>query len=309
MIEEVKVHIISIQCDENIQKKFSTPHFFVCLQLIISFFMEKHIDVKQVLRSKLKNKAAKIPSFIINYLIRIIHQEEINHILELYKDLQGYPFVEALMGYFNIRLDVKNEENLPPKGRKYIFVSNHPLGGFDGICLSYLIGKHYDGKIKYLVNDLLLAIPNLRPIFTPVNKHGAQSKAAALQIAEAFRSDNQMITFPAGLCSRKQKGIIRDLDWKKSFIQKAIEHQRDVVPIYFEGCNSNFFYRLANFRKLFRIKMNLEMLYLPAEMFKQKNKSFRISIGRAIPYLTFDSSKKPSAWAEWVKNEVYKQTI
>jgi len=271
--------------------------------------MEKRIDVKPILRSKLKNKADQIPSFIINYLIRIIHQEEINHILEIYKDLQGYPFVEALMGYFNVQLDVKNEENLPSKEGKYIFVSNHPLGGFDGLCLSYLVGKHYDGKIKYLVNDLLLAIPHLRPIFTPVNKHGAQSKEAAHQIEEAFRSDNQIITFPAGLCSRKQKGVIRDLEWKKSFVQKAIEFQRDVVPIYFEGCNSNFFYRLANFRKLFRIKMNLEMLYLPDEMFKQKNKLFRIYIGRPIPYQTFDSSRKPSAWAEWVKNEVYKQSI
>jgi putative hemolysin len=271
--------------------------------------MEIRIDVKQVLRSKLKNKADKIPAFIINYLIRIIHQDEINHILEIYKDLQGFQFVEALMGYFNVRLDVKNEENLPSGEKKYIFVSNHPRGGFDGICLSYLIGKHYHGKIKYLVNDLLLAIPNLRPIFTPINKHGLQSKEAALQMEEAFLSDNQIITFPAGLCSRKQKGVISDLEWKKSFIQKAIEHKRDVVPVYFEGRNSAFFYRLANFRKLFRVKMNLEMLYLPDEMFQQKNKSFRIYIGKPIPWQTFDSSKKPSKWAEWVKEEVYKQAI
>jgi len=271
--------------------------------------MEVRLDVKQVLRSKLNDKADRIPAFVVNYLIRIVHQEELNHILEIFKDLQGFEFVEALMGYFNIRLQVKGEENLPPGDKGYIFASNHPLGGLDGICLSYLIGKHYDGKIKYLVNDLLLAIPNLRPIFTPVNKHGAQSKEAALQMEEAFRSDNQIITFPAGLCSRKQKGVIRDLEWKKSFIQKAVEYKRDVVPIYFEGRNSNFFYRFANFRKLFNIKMNLEMLYLPDEMFKKKNKTFSIYIGQPIPYQTFDAGRRPSEWAEWVKKEVYKQAM
>jgi len=266
--------------------------------------METRLDVKQVLRSKLNEKADKIPAFIVNYLIRIIHQDEINHILTIYHDLDGVRFMEAIVGYFNVRLAVKQEENLPPGDKKYIFVSNHPLGGFDGICLAYLIGKHYQGKVICLVNDLLLAIPNLRSIFVPVNKHGAQSREAVIQMEEAYLSDHQIFTFPAGLCSRKQKGVIRDLEWKKSFIQKAIEHQRDVVPIHFEGRNSNFFYRLAKIRKLLRIKMNLEMLYLPDELFKQKNKSFCVHIGKPIPWQTFDSGKKPVEWAQWVKGMV-----
>ena len=267
--------------------------------------METRLDVRQVLRSKLNEKADKIPAFIVNYLIRIIHQDEINRILAIYHDLEGIPFMEALVGYFNVRLAVKQEENFPPGDRKYIFVSNHPLGGFDGICLAYLIGKHYQGKVICLVNDLLLAIPNLRSIFVPVNKHGAQSREAVIKMEEACLSDNQIFTFPAGLCSRKQNGVIRDLEWKKSFIQKAFEHQRDVVPIHFEGHNSNFFYRLANIRKLLRIKMNIEMLYLPDEMFKQKNKSFCVHIGKPIPWQTFDSGKKPAEWAQWVKEIVY----
>ena len=271
--------------------------------------MEVRIDVKQVLRSKLKNKTDRIPSFLINYLIRIVHQDELNCILEIYKDLDGFKFMEALVGYFNVRLAIFNEENLPAGDQKCIFASNHPLGGFDGICLSYLIGKHYDGKINCLVNDLLLYIPNLRSIFTPVNKHGGQSKDAVIQMETAFQSDNQIITFPAGLCSRRQKGVIRDLEWKKSFIIKAIEHERDVVPIFFEGSNSNFFYRLANFRKRFNIKMNIEMLYLPDEMFKQKEKTFHIHIGKPIPWQTFDTGKKPLEWAEYVKEEVYKTAI
>ena len=269
--------------------------------------MDTRIDVKQILKMKLKNKAGKIPGFVVHYLVRIIHQDEINEILKRYKDLQGVDFMEALVeDYFQVRLNVQNEENLPSGDGRYIFVSNHPLGGFDGICLSYLLGKRYAGSVRYLVNDVLLAIPNLRSLFVPVNKHGAQSRDAAKKTEEAYASANQIITFPAGLCSRKRKGEIRDLEWKKSFIQKAVEHKRDVVPIYFGGRNSNFFYRLANIRKLTGLKMNLEMLYLPDEMFKKKNKAFDIRIGKPVSWKTFDSSRKAAEWAEWMKEEVYK---
>ena len=168
-----------------------------------------------------------------------------------------------------------------------------------------MIGQHYDGKIRYLVNDLLLYLSNLRSIFVPINKHGAQGKNNARLIDEAYASENQIVTFPAGLCSRKINGQIQDTDWKKSFIQKAVEHQRDVVPVYFEGRNSNFFYRLANLRKRLGIKMNYEMIYLPDEMFRFKHKTFRIHFGKPVPWQTFDSSKKPAEWAEWVKELAY----
>ena len=161
------------------------------------------------------------------------------------------------------------------------------------------------GKIRYLVNDLLLYLSNLRSIFVPINKHGAQGKNNARLIDEAYASENQIVTFPAGLCSRKINGQIQDTDWKKSFIQKAVEHQRDVVPVYFEGRNSNFFYRLANLRKRLGIKMNYEMIYLPDEMFRSKHKTFRIHFGKPVPWQTFDSSKKPAEWAEWVKGLAY----
>ena len=156
-----------------------------------------------------------------------------------------------------------------------------------------------------LVNDLLLYLSNLRSIFVPINKHGAQGKKNAELIEKAYASDNQIITFPAGLCSRKQNGKIQDTEWKKSFIQKAVEYRRDIVPVFFEGRNSNFFYRLANMRKALGIKMNYEMIYLPDEMFKSKHKTYSIHFGKPIPWQTFDSSRKPAEWAEWVKEIVY----
>ena len=265
----------------------------------------KLIDVKEVLRQKAPKIAKKIPGFLVNYLIRTIHQDEINDFIARHHDMDGPAFMQAFVEDCNLTLEVYGTNHIPVDGKKYIFASNHPLGGLDGVCLGALLGKYYESNISILVNDLLLFIPNLRSIFIPVNKHGAQGKQAALKIEEAFASDRQIVTFPAGLCSRKQKGKICDLDWKKSFIQKAIAYQRDIVPVYFEGRNSNFFYRFANFRKRIGIKMNFEMLYLPDEMYKQKNSTFRIHFGAPIPWQTFDNTKKTAGWAEWVKQKVY----
>lgn len=212
--------------------------------------------------------------------------------------------MKQLIGYFDLSFDLIGKDNIPDSGR-YIFASNHPLGGLDGICLSALIGEQFKGNIRYLVNDLLLYIDNLKSIFVPVNKHGAQGKRNAMLIEEAYASDHQIITFPAGLCSRKINGQILDLEWKKSFIQKAVEYKRDIIPVYFDGKNSNFFYRLANIRKALGVKMNYEMIYLPDEMFRCKHKTFRIYFGKPIPWQTFDNSKKPAEWAEWIKRIVY----
>ena len=262
------------------------------------------IDIKQVLRQKAPSAARKIPGFMVDYLIRTVHQDELNEILRRYHDKDGVAFMQELIGYFDLNLELVNEENIPAEGR-YIFASNHPLGGLDGICLSAIIGGRFDGKIRYLVNDLLLYLSNLRSIFVPINKHGAQGKKNAELIEKAYASANQIITFPAGLCSRKQNGKIQDTEWKKSFIQKAVEYRRDIVPVFFEGRNSNFFYCLANMRKALGIKMNYEMIYLPDEMFKSKHKTYSIHFGKPIPWQTFDSSRKPAEWAEWVKEIVY----
>ena len=262
----------------------------------------KLIDIKQILHQKAPAVSSKIPGFLVDYLIRIVHQEELNDILTRYREKDGVDFMNALLDYFDLNLQIHGE--LPSEGR-YIFASNHPLGGMVGICLSAVIGNHYQGKIRYLVNDLLLYLRNLQSIFVPINKHGAQGKENARLIEEAYSSDNQIVTFPAGLCSRKIKGKIVDLDWKKSFVQKAVQYKRDIVPVYFEGQNSARFYRLANWRKSLGIKMNYEMIYLPDEMFKARHSTFHIYIGEPMPWQTFDPSRKSVEWAEWVKQNVY----
>ncbi|GHT30846.1 glycerol acyltransferase [Bacteroidia bacterium] len=262
------------------------------------------IDIKEVLRKKAPTLARKLPAFVVNYLIRIAHQDEINDILDRYHDKDGVDFMTELIDYFDLNLMLRGEENLPERGR-YIFASNHPLGGLDGICLASILGNHYQGKVRVPVNDILLFIPNLRSIFIPVNKHGRQARETAVVTEEAYASDNQIVTFPAGLCSRIRGGKIIDLDWKKSFIQKAVEYKRSIVPVYFNGRNSKFFYRLANLRKSLGIKANIEMLYLVDELFKSKHSTYTITFGKPVSWTTFERSRSRLEWVEWMRQKTY----
>lgn len=263
------------------------------------------IDIDKVLKAKAPKYYKKIPKFLLNYLKRTVHQDDINGILERNHDVEGVAFMHALVEKeFNLTLNVEGEEHIPEQGQ-FVFASNHPLGGLDGICLSSLLGEKYNGRIKYLVNDILYYIDPLKPIFIPINKYGAQAKESAKAINEAYASDNQIITFPAGLCSRKEKGMIRDLEWMKSFIMKAVEFHRDVIPVHFAGKNSNFFYNFANIRKATGMKFNIELIYLPDEMYKNSHRTFTITFGKPIPWQSFDKSKTASQWAQYVKEIVY----
>ena len=197
-------------------------------------------------------------------------------------------------------------ENIPLTGR-FIIAANHPLGGMDGMALISEIGKHRR-DIMFPVNDLLMNLPQLKPIFIPINKHGKNTDNMKI-LEETFASDALMLYFPAGLCSRKQKGgIIKDLEWKKTFISRAKKYQRDIIPVYVDGKNTNFFYNLSSIRKKFGIKANIEMLYLVDEMYKQKDKTINIIIGKPISYLIFDKKFSDQEWAEKMKNLVYKMS-
>ena len=263
------------------------------------------IDIDKVLREKAPKYYKYIPRFLVSYLKRIVHQEELNVFLRDSKDKVGVDFLKACLEFLDANIVVKGEENLPKEGL-YTFVSNHPLGGQDGVALGYILGSFYNGKVKYMVNDLLMNLQGLAPLCIPINKTGKQAKDFPRMVEAGFASNDQLIMFPAGLCSRRQNGVIRDLDWKKTFIVKSVQAQRDVVPIHFEGRNSNFFYNLANVCKFLGIKINIAMLYLADEMLKNRHKTFTVTIGKPISWQTFDKSKTPAEWAAYVKDIVYK---
>lgn len=263
----------------------------------------KLIDVEKVINSKNPALGRSVPSFVVRYLKKIVHQEELNEFLKQYGHLKNADLIYAGLKHFNIKYKVSGSENIPGDGR-YIFVSNHPLGGLDGLVFIYEISRYFS-NVKFPVNDILTNIENLNGIFLPVNKHGAQGREAAMMIEEAYASDCQILYFPAGLCSRKKRGIIKDLVWQKSFITKSVMHKRDIIPAFFSGRNSDFFYNLSNIRTFLGIKANIEMLYLADEMFRQKDKEIHLVFGRKIPWETFDKSRSPIEWAEWVRSKSY----
>lgn len=269
---------------------------------------ERTIDLDKIIHEKMGAKAKYVPAIAVRWLKHIIHQDEVNRFLWESRDKKGTDWLEECTRYLDMTLEIEGLENLPDKndGRLYTFVSNHPLGGVDGVALGAIIGRHYDGRFRYLVNDLLMNLPGLAPLCIPINKTGKQSRSFPEMVEAGFSGDNHILMFPAGICSRKIDGQIHDLPWKKTFITKSVETHRDIVPIHFGGRNSNFFYGLANICKALNIKFNIAMLFLVDEMYKNVHKTFRVAIGKPIPWQTFDKSKTAMEWAKYVQDEVYK---
>ena len=265
------------------------------------------IDVDKVLRERLPKHYKRIPRFVVRWLERTICQDQLNAILKKMAGKNSVDAATAALEEMHITVEATALDNLPDG--KYMFVSNHPLGGLDGLALISFLGNRYNHHIKFLVNDLLMAVEPLRDVFLPVNKYGKQSRINATQIEEALASDNQFITFPAGLCSRMQPGgTIADLTWQKAAVVHAINHQRDIVPIYFDAQNSRFFYRFAKWRKKLGIKFNIELIFLPKEMIKQSGSTLRFVVGNPIPWDSLDS-RAPKKEAARLRDIVYSMAL
>jgi putative hemolysin len=261
------------------------------------------IDIERVIAGKNPRLLKLIPGFLISYLKRVIHQDKLNESLYRLSDIHGLEFVNTILKEFNVKVVVIGESNLLLADR-FVAVSNHPFGGLDGMALMQAVGK-IRPDIVVPSNDFLLLLPNLRPLFIPVNKHGSNAGNIAV-FDETFASDRSMLYFPAGLCSRKINGKIIDLEWKKTFLSKAKKFNRDIIPVHISGRNSNFFYNLANLRKWLGMKANIEMLFLVDEMFKQDNKDIVITFGKPIPVGTFDKRMNDNKWAARIREHVYK---
>lgn len=269
--------------------------------------IEKTIDIEKILSGRLGSKARFVPKSLVRWLRKIAHEDQVNQFLHDHRNEQGTEWLTSTVEYLKMHITIEGKENLPAKddGRLYTFVSNHPLGGQDGVALGSIIGKQYDGRFRYLVNDLLMHLPGLKPVCVGINKTGKQSRDFPRMVEAAFQGDNHVIMFPAGLNSRMIDGRIHDLPWKKTFVTKSVQYQRDVVPIHFSGRNSDRFYRIANWQKRLHLKVNLAMLFLVDEMYRNVDKEFTVKIGKPIPWQTFDNSRTPSEWAQWVEDRVY----
>lgn len=264
---------------------------------------KKIIDIRELIASKNPTLLKWLPGFVIRYLERILHQEEINDFMNSCPDAYDEDFCDAVMDYLDIEIKLEGIENLPKEG-KLVLAMNHPLGGMDAIALVSGLRKHRTG-LKFIVNDLLLHLQKMNGLFLGVNKHGKNTLSKRGQIDELFSSEHVVCIFPAGMVSRKIDGKVRDLEWKKTFITLSRKHDRTIVPIYIDGSLSNFFYRLSNFRKGLGIKANIEMLYLSNELFKLKGSKMCMRVGNPVKANSFDSSISDKECAQLIKDQVY----
>ncbi len=272
--------------------------------------MPLQFDIRAILKSKAPK--AKVPNFVIRYLERIVHVEQMNAFLRKYPDMKGYEFIDRVIHEeLGCTASIVGTENIPTDGRPVIFVSNHPLGGLDGMIIAQMIheSRHDSRELKVIVNELLMYMEPINSLWAPVSKTKMLSKEQAAEQQRMWESQTDVLTFPAGACSRLQRinghWQIQDLEWQKNFVQRAREYKRDIIPIYFEGKNSTFFYTLALIRKWLHIKLNIEMLYLVDEMYGAHGKHFKVHVLPPIPYTTLDTSKSPKQWAQTIKSIVY----
>ena len=265
------------------------------------------IDLRKIFTAKVPKLMKYMPNWLFRKIQKLLHEDDINEILTKYGHLQGVDFINALIADFNLELELKGVDNLMVSDR-ILVASNHPLGGLDGIALIAAVGNHR-GKTLTPVNDFLMFVKPLEPIFIPVNKVGSATADREENIRlfnETFEGDATICYFPFGLCSRKtDDGKIQDLEWKKTFLTKSKAYQRDIVPVHIEGRNSNFFYNLARWRKKLNIKVNIEMAFLVNEFFNQRNKKLTISFGKPIPYQFFDRRFTDAQWAEKLRTFSY----
>lgn len=265
---------------------------------------QKFIDIKKLIRSKNPRLLKSLPRFVVRYLERILHQDEINEFLKNNPDKKNEDFCKAVIDYFNIQIEIEGIENIPKEGGVTLAM-NHPLGGMDAMALVTALRNHRT-DLKFIVNDLLLNLENMQGMFVGVNKHGKNSDKTHSKIDSLFASENAVCIFPAGLVSRKVNGKIRDLEWKKTFVFLSARYNNPIIPIHIDGKLSNFFYRLSNMRTFFGVKVNVEMLYLANELFKQRNVKMKLKVGKPIYPEQIDSSKTHKEWAQWIREEVYK---
>jgi putative hemolysin len=264
---------------------------------------EKVIDVEKVIRTSKSGFIKSLPKFAVRWIIKIVRQDDFNKVIHDNQDKTGVPFINGFLDDWNVKVEIKGAENIPHSGR-FIFVANHPLGGFDAMAIHNMIYRYFPDIVSP-ANELLKIIPNLRPLILGINVFGKTPKETALKLNELYESDIQIIMFAAGEVSRRKKGIISDIKWQKSFIAKAIQHKRDIIPVFISGRNSNLFYFVANLRKFLGIKMYVETLLLPREMVKQKNSTVTLHVGKLISYQTLTNEFTHLEWSEKVKQIVY----
>lgn len=261
----------------------------------------KELDLRDIIATKKPLLAARLPSCVVTATERYLHLPEINELLREGERLSPSAFLGRILERLDITYRTFGLDAIPQSSR-LMFASNHPFGGTDGIMLADAVCRRW-GDVRLSVNDLLMNLRPLTPIFLPVNKFGVQGGDSANRIKKVFEGNTPIVVFPAGICSRREKGCVTDTAWHSGFIKRAVAARRDIVPVYCEGTLSNRFYNVSAFRKKLGIRYNVEMLMLPDELFRRRGSCFRIYFGKPIGWQLLEPLS-PSAQTSAVRKEV-----
>jgi putative hemolysin len=265
--------------------------------------IEKVIDISKAIRSSKSRFVKILPRFVISMIEKLIRQDYMNASIHNNRHMEGLPFVNGLLKDWGVTVDIKGSENIPPNGR-FVFVANHPVGGMDALSFLSTIGRFYPDVISPS-NDLFNYIPNLHPVILGVNVFGTNTKDTVSKLNDLFESESQIMIFPAGVVSRRIKGVISDPVWQKTFVTKAVQFKRDIIPVHISGRNSNLFYSVDRIRKLLGIKLSLEIILLPREMHRQNNSTVTLTIGKPIKWQSLNSEKSQNDWAQAIRAGIY----
>jgi putative hemolysin len=262
--------------------------------------MEK-LSVRQIIRAKSPRVESAIPDFVIRKMEQLLCVDKINELLHLGQGMEPLDFVEFVLRRLKISYEGMWVSRL--RQSRLVFASNHPFGGVDGMMLGHCIGRRF-GDVRIGVNDVLMSLAPLRSIFLPINKFGRQGSTSPREFDRLFGGDIPIVTFPAGICSRRRGGVVRDEAWHAGFIKRAVMAQRDVVPVYIDGELSKRFYRLANLRRRLGIGFNVEMLRLPSELFAQQGRHYKMVFGEPIAWEILAMESSPRKQAQIVREEM-----
>jgi len=262
-----------------------------------------YIKIHRLIKASDSKLLKRLPNFVIYLIKLIICQNKLNHLFTKYNNYEGVDFLTKVIEELSIKVEIEGKENLPENGRCF-FVANHPFGFVDGLVLTKTVGDKY-GDFRAIGNEVFILIPHLKSKIAAINVFGKNPKQYILELEKLFRSNLPITDFPAGLVSRIKERNIEDRDWQKAFINKSIEYQRDIVPFFFYGRNSNLFYFIYIVRKALGIKATIELVLLPRKILNKKNRTIKVKIGKPISYQTFDKSKTHFEWAQFVKKQVY----
>jgi len=263
------------------------------------------VTAKEVAKAIHADKYGFIGTFFGWILMKVLNISTINKIYNRNKHLNDLPFLNALLDDFQIKFEIPEEDlkRLPKEGA-YITVSNHPLGGIDGILLLKLMLEQRS-DFKIIGNFLLHRIEPLKPYIMPVNpfedRKDVKSSVTGFKNSLLHLKDGKPLgIFPAGEVSTYKDGkLMVDKPWEEAAMKLVQKAQVPVVPIYFHAKNSKLFYKLSKISDTFRTAK------LPSELLTQKRRTIKVRVGRPISVADQQEHQALSEFSEFIRRKTY----